>query len=95
MGRSNSAGVPDDFVRYTLTAPFNDKDSVRNLFAQYGEDIAAVIVEPVPANMGVVPEQEGFLRFLREITDEFGSLLLFDEVITGFRLTPWWCSAVL
>ena len=87
LGRSNSAGVPDDFVRYTLTAPFNDKDSVRNLFAQYGEDIAAVIVEPVPANMGVVPEQEGFLRFLREITDEFGSLLLFDEVITGFRLT--------
>lgn len=87
MGRSNSAGVPDDFVRYTLTAPFNDKDSVRNLFAQYGRDIAAVIVEPVPANMGVVPEQEGFLRFLREITDEFGSLLLFDEVITGFRLT--------
>lgn len=87
MGRSNSAGVPDDFVRYTLTAPFNDKDSVRNLFAQYGKDIAAVIVEPVPANMGVVPEQEGFLRFLREITDEFGSLLLFDEVITGFRLT--------
>ena len=87
MGRSNSAGVPDDFVRYTLTAPFNDKDSVRNLFAQYGKDIAAVIVEPVPANMGVVPEQENFLRFLREITDEFGSLLLFDEVITGFRLT--------
>ncbi|MBR4379201.1 MAG: glutamate-1-semialdehyde 2,1-aminomutase, partial [Prevotella sp.] len=87
MGRSNSAGVPDDFVRYTLTAPFNDKDSVRNLFAQYGKNIAAVIVEPVPANMGVVPEQEGFLRFLREITDEFGSLLLFDEVITGFRLT--------
>jgi glutamate-1-semialdehyde 2,1-aminomutase len=87
MGRSNSAGVPDDFVRYTLTAPFNDKDSVRNLFAQYCKDIAAVIVEPVPANMGVVPEQEDFLRFLREITDEFGSLLLFDEVITGFRLT--------
>ena len=87
LGRSNSAGVPDDFVKYTLTAPFNDKDSVRNLFAQYGKDIAAVIVEPVPANMGVVPEQEGFLRFLREITDEFGSLLLFDEVITGFRLT--------
>jgi len=85
LGRSNSAGVPDDFVKYTLTAPFNDKDSVRNLFAQYGKDIAAVIVEPVPANMGVVPEQEDFLRFLREITDEFGSLLLFDEVITGFR----------
>ena len=86
-GRSNSAGVPDDFVRYTLVVPFNDKESVREIFSRYGKDIAAVIVEPVPANMGVVPEQEKFLQFLREITDEFGSLLLFDEVITGFRLT--------
>ena len=87
LGRSNSAGVPDDFVRYTLVAPFNDREAVKKIFSSYGRDIAAVIVEPVPANMGVVPEQEGFLRFLREITDEFGSLLLFDEVITGFRLT--------
>lgn len=87
QGRSNSAGVPDDFVKYTLTAPFNDKEAVKKLFAQYGSDIATVIVEPVPANMGVVPEEDGFLHFLRAITREHGSLLLFDEVITGFRIT--------
>ena len=86
-GRSGSAGVPDDFVRYTLVAPFNDREAVRELFTEKGSDIAAVIVEPVPANMGVVPEREDFLQFLRDITREYGSLLLFDEVITGFRLT--------
>lgn len=87
LGRSSSAGVPDDFVRYTLTAPFNDKDAVHKLFEQHADDIAAVIVEPVPANMGVVPQQDGFLKFLRDITLQHGSLLIFDEVITGFRLT--------
>ena len=86
-GRSGSAGVPDDFVRYTLVAPFNNKEAVSELFTEKGSDIAAVIVEPVPANMGVVPEREQFLQFLRDITREYGSLLLFDEVITGFRLT--------
>lgn len=86
-GMSSSAGVPDDFVQYTLVAPFNDKAAVARLFRDKGQRIAAVIVEPVPANMGVVPEQEGFLRFLREITSQYGSLLIFDEVITGFRLT--------
>ena len=86
-GRSGSAGVPDDFVRYTLVAPFNYKEAVRELFSRKGCEIAAVIVEPVPANMGVVPEREQFLQFLRDITREYGSLLLFDEVITGFRLT--------
>ncbi|MBQ9236586.1 MAG: glutamate-1-semialdehyde 2,1-aminomutase [Prevotella sp.] len=85
-GRSNSAGVPDDFAKYTLVAPFNDKEAVKQIFSRYADDIAAVIVEPVPANMGVVPEQEGFLAFLRHITAEHDSLLLFDEVITGFRL---------
>lgn len=82
---SNSAGVPADFVKYTLVAPFNDKEAVSNLFAQYGNDIAAVIVEPVPANMGVVPEADGFLDFLRKTTAAHDSLLIFDEVITGFR----------
>ena len=86
-GMSSSAGVPSGFVQYTLTAPFNDKEAVRKVFEEYGNDIAAVIVEPVPANMGVVPQQEGFLAFLREITRQYGSLLIFDEVITGFRLT--------
>lgn len=87
FGRSSSAGVPDDFAKYTLVATFNDKTSVEELFRTYGNDIAAIIVEPVPANMGVVPERNDFLRFLREITRQHGSLLLFDEVITGFRLT--------
>lgn len=87
LGISSSAGVPDGFVQYTLVAPFNDKEAVRQLFREYKGRIAAVIVEPVPANMGVVPEQDGFLQFLREITQEDGALLLFDEVITGFRLT--------
>mgnify|MGYP004573970881 CR=1 FL=1 len=87
FGISSSAGVPGDFVKYTLVAPFNDQAAVEELFAKLGDKIAAVIVEPVPANMGVVPEQEGFLKFLRSITKSHGSLLIFDEVITGFRLT--------
>lgn len=87
FGISSSAGVPEGFVQYTLVAPFNDKAAVSNIFSKYGDQIAAVIVEPVPANMGVVPEKDGFLRFLRTITKEHGSLLIFDEVITGFRLT--------
>ena len=86
-GISSSAGVPDSFVQYTLVAPFNDKEAVNNIFAEYGNRIAAVIVEPVPANMGVVPEADDFLLYLRTITQQHGSLLLFDEVITGFRLT--------
>lgn len=86
-GISSSAGVPQDFAKYTLVAPFNDKEAVREIFRQHKNEIAAIIVEPVPANMGVVPQQEDFLRFLREITLENQSLLIFDEVITGFRLT--------
>lgn len=87
MGASSSAGVPDSFVMYTACLPFNDKEAVRKFFAERGKEVAAVIVEPVPANMGVVPAQDGFLEFLREITRSYGSLLIFDEVITGFRLT--------
>ncbi len=86
FGRSASSGVPNDFAKYTLVAPFNDKEAVKQLFEKYGKDIAAVIVEPVPANMGVVPEQENFLSFLRDKTNRYHSLLIFDEVITGFRL---------
>ena len=82
----DSAGVPQDFTRHTLIAKYNDKDSVEQLFAAQGKDIAAVIVEPVAANMGVVLPQKGFLEFLREITSQYGALLIFDEVITGFRL---------
>ncbi|MDO4164879.1 MAG: glutamate-1-semialdehyde 2,1-aminomutase [Bacteroides sp.] len=87
MGASSSAGVPDSFVAHTACLPFNDKAAVEELFSKRGHEIAAVIVEPVPANMGVVPARDGFLQFLREVTRAYGALLIFDEVITGFRLT--------
>jgi len=82
----DSAGVPADFTKHTLVAQYNDKDSIQEIFSTYGNEIAAIIVEPVAANMGVVAPQEGFLEFLREITIQYGALLIFDEVITGFRL---------
>jgi glutamate-1-semialdehyde 2,1-aminomutase len=82
----DSSGVPASFAQQTLIALFNDKDSVRELFENNKDQIAALIVEPVAANMGVVLPEEGFLEFLREITEENGTVLIFDEVITGFRL---------
>lgn len=87
-GSSSSAGVPDRFVSCTVSLPFNDSASVEKLFLERGNEIAAVIVEPVPANMGVVLPGAGFLEHLRAITKRYGSLLIFDEVITGFRLSP-------
>lgn len=81
----DSAGVPKGYAESTLLADYNSESSVEALFSA-NEDIAAVIVEPVAANMGVVPPKEGFLSFLREICDRHGALLIFDEVITGFRL---------
>lgn len=87
IGGASSAGVPDAFVSQTLVIPYNDKDAVEKLFAEKNNEIAAVIVEPVAANMGVVPPTDGFLQLLREITSKYGSLLIFDEVITGFRLS--------
>lgn len=84
----NSAGVPGDFTRHTLVASYNNRQSVEELFSIHKGQIAAVIVEPVAANMGVVLPEEGFLAFLREITKREGALLIFDEVITGFRLAP-------
>lgn len=82
----DSAGVPVDYSRNTLIASYNDKKSVEILFEANPNDIAAVIVEPVAANMGVILPEDGFLDFLREITKTYGALLIFDEVITGFRL---------
>jgi glutamate-1-semialdehyde 2,1-aminomutase len=82
----DSAGVPADYTKNTLIADYNDKQSVEELFAANPDDIAAVIVEPVAANMGVVLPEADFLPFLREITSRYGALLIFDEVITGFRL---------
>lgn len=82
----DSAGVPTDYTKHTLVALYNDKKSVQDLFSANPGEIAAVIVEPVAANMGVVLPEQGFLEFLREITSRYGALLIFDEVITGFRL---------
>jgi len=84
---SSSSGVPEAMARLTLNSPYNDEAAVERLFAEYAGKIAAVIVEPVAANMGVVPPAPGFLDALRNITTRAGALLIFDEVITGFRLT--------
>src|SRR5713226_2110247 len=82
----DSAGVPEPLARLTLTAPFNDLDAVRAIFRERGREIAAVIVEPVAGNMGVVPPHPGFLEGLRELTLAHDAVLIFDEVITGFRV---------
>ncbi|MGH9717614.1 MAG: glutamate-1-semialdehyde 2,1-aminomutase [Candidatus Acidiferrales bacterium] len=83
---SSSPGVPDAFAKLTLNAPYNDVAAVERLFGEHAGRIAAVIVEPLAANMGVVPAVPGFLQSLRDITARDGALLIFDEVITGFRL---------
>lgn len=85
-GAPDSAGVPEDFARHTLIAEYNDISSVEKLFDKYASDIAAIIVEPVAGNMGCVPPKDGFLKNLREICDKHKALLIFDEVITGFRV---------
>ena len=82
----DSQGVPASYTQNTLVALYNDKDSVRELMETYKGQVAAIIVEPVAANMGVVLPEDHFLQFLRDITEEQGTLLIFDEVITGFRL---------
>src|SRR5690625_439618 len=86
LGLPDSPGVPESVAKSTITVPYNDIESVQAAFAQYGEQIAGVIVEPVSGNMGVVPQQDGFLQGLRDITEKNGSLLIFDEVMTGFRV---------
>ena len=83
----DSAGVPKAFTDTTLIARYNDLESVQRLFDQYGEKIAALIVEPVAANMGVVPPKDGYLQKIREITKKYGSVFIVDEVMTGFRLS--------
>lgn len=83
----SSAGVPVGYTETTLLAKYNDESSVERLFDSDGGQIAAVIAEPCAANMGVVPPKKGFLEFLRKITEQYGAVLIFDEVITGFRLS--------
>jgi len=86
LGIPGSPGVPDVFARETISLPFNNMAAIEKVFKDHGEDIAAVILEPIPANMGVILPRDGYLSFLREITRLHGSLLIFDEVITGFRV---------
>jgi glutamate-1-semialdehyde 2,1-aminomutase len=86
LGLPDSAGIPASFTAETLVAPFNDRAAVEQVFAQHAGQIAALIVEPVPANMGLVAPDSGFLQFLRDVTQAHGVVLIFDEVITGFRL---------
>ena len=86
LGLPDSPGVPETTAANTITVPYNDLDSVHLAFERYGEEIAAVIVEPVAGNMGVVPPLPGFLEGLREVTKQYGALLILDEVMTGFRV---------
>jgi glutamate-1-semialdehyde 2,1-aminomutase len=86
LGLPDSPGVPKAATEHTLTAPFNDLDSINSLFEKFPDEIAAIIIEPVAGNMGVVSPNEGYLSGLREITRKHGALLIFDEVMTGFRV---------
>lgn len=86
LGQPSSPGVPEDFAKHTLTCTYNNLESVREAFASHPNQIACIIVEPVAGNMNCIPPVAGFLEGLREICDEFGALLIFDEVMTGFRV---------
>ncbi len=86
LGVPNSPGVPADFAKYTLTSEFNNLPQLVALFAEHGADIACIIVEPVAGNMNCIPPQPGFLQGLRDLCDQYGSVLIFDEVMTGFRV---------
>lgn len=86
FGMPSSPGVPQAVTAATLTAPYNDLDAVAALFSSHGDSIAAIFVEPLAGNMGLVPPKPGFLEGLRDLCDEYGALLVFDEVMTGFRV---------
>ncbi|KMM37502.1 glutamate-1-semialdehyde 2,1-aminomutase [Guptibacillus hwajinpoensis] len=86
LGLPDSPGVPEGVAQNTITVPYNDLESLRYAFNEFGDDIAGVIIEPVAGNMGVVPPQPGYLEEIRKITEDNGTLLIFDEVMTGFRV---------
>jgi len=86
LGQPDSAGVPKDLASLTIALPFNRPEAVEEAFRLEGENIAAIILEPIPANAGLIFPKEGYLQFLREITEKYGAVLIFDEVMTGFRL---------
>lgn len=85
-GKPDSAGVPEAFADTTICLPFNDYQAVEDVFTSQGDNIAAIILEPIPANAGLIFPQDGFLQFLRDLTQKHGALLIFDEVMTGFRV---------
>lgn len=85
-GEPDSAGIPKAFASETIALPFNDPEKIQQIFSVHGDEIAAVILEPIPANAGLFFPEEGFLELLREVTEKYGSLLIFDEVMTGFRV---------
>ncbi|MCA1766693.1 MAG: glutamate-1-semialdehyde 2,1-aminomutase [Idiomarina sp.] len=88
LGVPNSPGIPEDFAKHTLTVTYNDIESVKQIFAEMGDEIACIIVEPVAGNMNCIPPVDGFLEGLRSLCDDHGSVLIFDEVMTGFRVAP-------
>ncbi|MCP4788714.1 MAG: aminotransferase class III-fold pyridoxal phosphate-dependent enzyme, partial [Gammaproteobacteria bacterium] len=88
LGVPSSPGVPSSLAEHTLTLTYNDLQGVRQTFAEAGQDIACIIVEPVAGNMNCIPPKPGFLQGLRDICDEHGALLIIDEVMTGFRVGP-------
>ena len=87
LGQPSSPGVPEDFAKHTLTSEYNNLDSVKKLFEEFPNDIACVIIEPVAGNMNCVPPKEGFLQGLRELCDQYGTVFIIDEVMTGFRVS--------
>ncbi len=86
LGIKGSPGVTEDIAKETIVVPYNDCEAIKKVFAEYGQEIACIILEPVTGNMGVIEPEEGYLKFLRTITNNYDSLLIFDEVMTGFRL---------
>jgi glutamate-1-semialdehyde 2,1-aminomutase len=88
----SSPGIPDSFAEHTLVVPFNDEAAIQHVFAEHGDDIAAVLTEPMLGNCGIVHPVDGYLETLRDLTEDHGSLLIFDEVITGFRVGGLQCA---
>ncbi len=87
LGQPSSPGIPEDFAKHTLTATYNDLETVKALFEQYPEEISCIILEPVAGNMNCIPPVDGFLQGLRAICDQYGALMIIDEVMTGFRVS--------
>jgi glutamate-1-semialdehyde 2,1-aminomutase len=86
LGIPGSPGVPESIARHTLSLPYNDTECLKDVMEKQGDSVACIIVEPIAGNMGLVPPEKDFLKMLRELTDRFGAILIFDEVMTGFRV---------